>query len=133
MDTNGFFQNGRLYLWLRSPGRERQSHEHPYGLREEEEEAYRKTIGIEKFPKLKNEEEVDKYLAKSNITKFIEQLGLTKTQFRKLALRGIQARTAVEQKNESTYGSIGKLFNMTTYLEVRHLNETQLRLPLDYQ
>ncbi len=78
-------------------------------LREEEEEAYRKTIGIEKFPKLKNEEEVDKYLAKSNITKFIEQLGLTKAQFRKLALRGIQARTTVEQQNESTYGSIGKL------------------------
>jgi hypothetical protein len=102
-------------------------------LREEEEEAYRKTIGIEKFPKLKNEEEIDKYLAKSNITKFIEQLGLTKTQFRKLALRGIQARTAVEQKNESTYGSIGKLFNMTTYLQVRHLNDTQLRLPHDYQ
>ena len=102
-------------------------------LRKEEEEAYRKTIGIEKFPKLKSEEEVNKYLAKSNTTKFIEQLGLTKAQFRKLALRGIQARTTVEQQNESTYGSIGKLFNITTYLEVRHLNDTQLRLPHDYQ
>ena len=34
-------------------------------LREEEEEAYLKTIGIEKFPKLKNEEEVDKIKGKN--------------------------------------------------------------------
>lgn len=102
-------------------------------LRQEEESAYREAVGVERFPRLKNEEEVDEYLAKPETEKFIEQLGLTKTQFRTLALRGIQARTTVEQQNESTYGSIGKLFNMTTYLEVRHLNDTQLRLPHDYQ
>ena len=102
-------------------------------LRQEEESAYREAVGVERFPRLKNEEEVDEYLAKPKTEKFIEQNGLTKTQFRKLALRGIQARTTVELQNESTYGSIGKLFNMTTYLEVRHLNDTQLRLPHDYQ
>lgn len=102
-------------------------------LRQEEDAAYQQAVGIEKFPNLKNEEALDEYLAKSKIMKVIEKMGLTKAQFRKRALRGIRARTVVEQQNESTYGSIGKLFNITTYLEVRHLNDTQLRLPHDYQ
>ena len=58
---------------------------------------------------------------------------LTEAEFRKQAERAISARTETEARNEPVYGSIGNLYNMTTYLEVRHLNDTDLKLPHDYQ
>ncbi len=102
-------------------------------LKAEEREAYRKAVGIENFPILKSEDTIDKFLTKSSSLKFLDRNGLTTDQFREHAIRGIRARVAAEERNEPTYGSIGKLFNMTTYLQVRHLRDTQLRLPHDYQ
>jgi hypothetical protein len=102
-------------------------------LKEEEKAAYHEAIGIEKFPLIKSEAAIDKFLSKPNASKVLESHGLTNLQFRERARQGIAAQTAVEKQNEPTYGSIGKLYNITTYLQVRHLRDTQLRLPHDYQ
>lgn len=102
-------------------------------LKEEEMAAYRVAIGIEGFPIHKDEAAIDQYLTKSFAAKFLERSGLTEAQFREHSLRGIAARTAVEAHNEPTYHASNQLCNTTTYLEVRHLSDTQLRLPHDYQ
>ena len=102
-------------------------------LRTEEKEAYQEAVGIEGFPYLKSESAIAPFLAKPSSAKFLERNGLTKDQFREVAIRGIRARAVVEERNEPTYGSIRKLYNLTTYVQVRHLRDTQLRLPHDYQ
>ena len=102
-------------------------------LREEEKAAYEDAVGIEGFPSLKDEEDLEKFLSKPSTEKFLERTQLTEAKFRERARRGIAARVEAETRNEPVYASIGKLYNITTYLEVRHLNETDLKLPHDYQ
>ena len=102
-------------------------------LKEEEKAAYFDAVKVEGFPFLKDEADIEKQLAKSNISKFLERSGLTEKQFREHALRAIAARAAVEEHNEAVYLSIGPLYNRVTYVEVRHLQDTQLKLPHDYQ
>ncbi len=102
-------------------------------LKEEEKAAYFAAAEIENFPFLKDEADIDKQMAKSNTSKFLERSGLTKLQIREHALRALTARTVAEEHNEAVYQSIGPLYNMVTYVEVRHLQDTQLKLPHDYQ
>lgn len=102
-------------------------------LREEEKAAYFDAVGIEGFPFLKGEPEMEQFLSKPSTENFLERHQLTGDEFRERARRGIAARVEAETRNEPVYGSIGKLYNITTYLEVRHLNETDLKLPHDYQ
>ena len=102
-------------------------------LKEEEKTAYREAVGIEGFPNFKDENDLEEFVAKPSTEKILERLELTEAQFSKHALRGIAALKKTEEKNEPVYGSIGNLYNMTTYLEVRHLNDTDLKLPHDYQ
>ncbi len=102
-------------------------------LNEEEKTAYRVAVGIDEFPFLKDEAALDKFVAKPSTEKLLERLEFTEAQFRERGLRGIAAMKETEAKNEPVYGSIGNLYNMTTYLEVRHLSETDLKLPHDYQ
>jgi len=102
-------------------------------LREEEKSAYFDAVGVEGFPFLKGEPEMEQFLSKPSTEKFLEQKQLTAGGFRERARRGVAARTEAETRNEPVYASIGKLYNITTYLEVRHLNETDLTLPHDYQ
>ncbi len=102
-------------------------------LREEEKAAYFDAVKIEGFPYLKDEAATEKLLGKENVSKFLEGKNLTKQQFREHALRAIAARTAREEHNEAVYASIGKLYNTVTYVQVRHVNDTELNLPHDYQ
>ena len=102
-------------------------------LSAEERAAYFDAVGIEGFPYLKDEDAIEDFLAKPSTEKFLERVNLTEAEFRKQAERAISARTETEARNEPVYGSIGNLYNMTTYLEVRHLNDTDLKLPHDYQ
>ncbi len=102
-------------------------------LRAEEKAAYLDTVGVKGFPSLDDGDDIDTFLSKQSAKKFLKRSKLTEARFRELALRGIAARTKAESKNEPVYGSIGKLYNQTTYLEVRHLSDTDLKLPHDYQ
>lgn len=102
-------------------------------LKKEEQAAYHEAVGVERFPHLNSESAIDQFLAKPKSAKELARHGLSRDQFRERALRGIRAQTAVEARNKPTYASIGPLFNMTTYLRVRHLRDTRLRLPHDYQ
>jgi hypothetical protein len=102
-------------------------------LRAEEKAAYFDAVKIEGFPYVKDEADIDKELAKKHISKFLESNNLTEQQFREHARQAIEARTALEEHNEAVYASIGKLYNMVTYVQVRHVNDTELNLPHDYQ
>ena len=102
-------------------------------LRAEERAAYFDAVGTEDFPYLKDGDAIEDFLAKPSTEKFLERENLTESEFRTRAERAISARTKTEDRNEPVYGSIGSLYNTTTYLEVRHLSDTDLKLPHDYQ
>lgn len=102
-------------------------------LHAEEKAAYFDAVKIEGFPFLEGEADIDKELAKKHTPKFLERNNLTEQQFRDRARLAIEARTAIEEHNEAVYTSIGKLYNMVTYVQVRHVNDTELNLPHDYQ
>jgi hypothetical protein len=102
-------------------------------LKEEERAAYFDAVEIEDFPLLNDEDKVEQFLSKPSTEKLLGQRNLTEAQFRKIAMRGIAALKETEARNEPVYGSIGRLYNKTTYLEVRHLKDTDLELPHDYQ
>ena len=102
-------------------------------LKEEERAAYFDAVEVEGFPNLKDVDAIEDFLAKPSTEKFLERVNLTDAEFRKQAEGAISARTEIEARNEPVYGSIGNLYNMTTYLEVRHLKDTDLKLPHDYQ
>lgn len=102
-------------------------------LKAEERAAYHEAVGTKGFPWIADEKGIEKTLAKPNSQKTLENLGLTADQFRERARRGVDAEQALAEHNEPIYGSIGGLYNATTYLQVRHLKETDLHLPHDYQ
>lgn len=102
-------------------------------LKEEERRAYFEAVGIERVSYFQEEEQMEQFLAKTGSRKFLEENNLTETEFRTRIQRGIEARTALEKENTAVYDSIGPLYNLTTYLEVRHLPDTDLHLPHDYQ
>ena len=102
-------------------------------LREEERAAYRDAVENEEFPFFSDEDKVELFLSKPSMENLLERRGITKAEFRETAQQGIAALREAEATNESVYGSIGRLYNKTTYLEVRHLNDTDLELPHDYQ
>lgn len=102
-------------------------------LREEERAAYRDAVEIEKFPFFSDEDKVEVFLSKPSTENFLERHSLTEAKFRKAAQQGIAALRKAKLANEPVYGSIGRLYNKTTYLQVRHLKDTDLELPHDYQ
>ncbi len=101
-------------------------------LSEEEKQAYRDAIPIERFPRFRFEEQIDKFLSKDYGVKFLEKHNLTEAQFRKHAAAGMAAEKKLAEFNEPTRYNISKLGNHITYTQVRHLDRP-LKLPHDYQ
>ena len=102
-------------------------------LKAEERDAYHDAVGIDDFPFLGDNDKLNQFLAKPSTEKFLEGHELTEAEAREIVQRGIDALHKAEAKNEPVYGSIGRLYNQTTYLEVRHQRDTDLELPHDYQ
>ena len=101
-------------------------------LKQEEKAAYFAAIPIEGFPHLRDEGQIEKYLSKSNVAKFLKEHRLTQAQFREHVLNGLAAERKMATFNEPIHRNISQLGNQITYTQVRHLDRP-LTLPHDYQ
>lgn len=105
-------------------------------VREERLQAYRDAVGIPNFPVLSRAEEVDRMLnrerERGRLEVSLARYGMTETQFRETAGRGIAAVAGMEQRLASLREAEGELYRPIRYISASE-RPRDLKLPHDYQ
>ena len=105
-------------------------------VREERIEAFRSAVGVENFPVVNREEDIDRIIAKEKDRgRFEIQLArfdMTEAQFRETAGRGVAAVRALEQKVQPLKDAESELYRPIRYISAEE-RPRDLRLPHDYQ
>ena len=98
---------------------------------EERKAIHLKMVGNEKFPQLRNADEIKRFTESDRYDRYLKQFGVNDEQFRALAKKSIAAYEAYDHKNRGANEALNELYNPLRYVKAAEVKKT-LKLPHDY-
>ena len=95
--------------------------------------AYAEATGLEDFPYIHDESKIDEWLNQPYASGFLERNKLSKEDFKKAALRGINARKKASDFDDPVSQTVNMLYGHISNVQVKHHQDKPLQLPHDYQ
>ena len=101
-------------------------------LKEERSAIHLKMVGNEKFPQLRNEDELKRYTEGEKYKTYLDRFKVSDGQFRALAKKSIAAYEAYDHESRGANNAINEIYNPLRYVKTAEVEKT-LKLPHDYQ
>ncbi len=100
---------------------------------DERKRIYYEAVGIEGFPVFSSEDRVEKFTEHKNFQRYLDRYELNEKQFRKVAMRGVEAYNAYQKEDyQEMRNAMSQLYQRVRYISVGE-RERDLKLPHDYQ
>lgn len=100
--------------------------------REERNAIHLKMVGNEKFPQIRNQDELKRYTEGEKYKTYLDRFKVTDEQFRSLAKKSIAAYEAYDHQSRGANNALNEIYNPLRYVKTAEVEKT-LKLPHDYQ